>query len=30
VGHLNMIHPSRIQIFGTQEIEYYEIGRAHV
>ena len=23
VGHLNMIHPSRIQIFGNQEIEYH-------
>ena len=23
VGHLNLIHPSRIQVFGRQEIEYY-------
>lgn len=23
VGHLNMIHPSRIQIFGLQEVEYH-------
>ena len=23
VGHLNMIHPSRIQIFGNQEIDYH-------
>lgn len=23
VGHLNLIHPGRIQIFGHQEIEYY-------
>jgi HPr kinase/phosphorylase len=24
VGHLNLIHPGRIQIFGHQEIEYYD------
>ncbi|WP_040501881.1 HPr(Ser) kinase/phosphatase [Herbaspirillum sp. YR522] len=24
VGHLNLIHPGRIQVFGHQEIEYYE------
>src|SRR3546814_4129282 len=24
VGHLNLIHPGRIQIFGHQEIEYYQ------
>lgn len=24
VGHLNLIHPSRIQVFGTHEIAYYE------
>ena len=23
VGHLNMIHPSRIQIFGEQEVDYH-------
>lgn len=23
VGHLNLIHPKRIQVLGTQEIEYY-------
>ncbi len=23
VGHLNLIHPSRIQVFGRQEVEYY-------
>lgn len=23
VGHLNLIHPGRIQVFGHQEIEYY-------
>ncbi len=23
VGHLNVIHPSRIQVFGQQEIEYF-------
>ena len=23
VGHLNLIHPSRIQIFGTQEVAYH-------
>lgn len=23
VGHLNMIHPSRIQIFGLQEVDYH-------
>lgn len=24
VGHLNTIHPGRIQVFGRQEIEYFE------
>lgn len=24
VGHLNLIHPGRIQVFGHQEIEYYQ------
>ena len=24
VGHLNLIHPGRIQIFGHQEINYYQ------
>jgi len=24
VGHLNLIHPGRIQIFGHQEIDYYK------
>lgn len=24
VGHLNLIHPGRIQIFGAEEIAYYE------
>lgn len=24
VGHLNLIHPGRIQVFGRQEIEYFE------
>ncbi|WP_293776280.1 HPr(Ser) kinase/phosphatase [uncultured Oxalicibacterium sp.] len=24
VGHLNLIHPGRIQVFGHQETEYYE------
>ncbi|NMM28992.1 MAG: HPr kinase/phosphorylase [Glaciimonas sp.] len=24
VGHLNLIHPGRIQVFGHQEIEYYK------
>jgi len=24
VGHLNLIHPGRIQLFGHQEIEYYK------
>ncbi len=24
VGHLNLIHPMRIQVFGRQEIDYYE------
>ena len=24
VGHLNLIHPGRIQIFGHQEVEYYK------
>lgn len=23
VGHLNLIHPERLQIFGRQEVEYY-------
>jgi HPr kinase/phosphorylase len=23
VGHLNLIHPSRIQIFGEQEVDYH-------
>ena len=23
VGHLNLIHPARIQVFGHQELEYY-------
>lgn len=23
VGHLNLIHPSRIQVFGTEELAYY-------
>ena len=23
VGHLNLIHPSRIQIFGVQEVDYH-------
>ncbi|HWK71789.1 HPr(Ser) kinase/phosphatase [Pollutimonas sp. M17] len=23
VGHLNLIHPSRIQVFGTEELSYY-------
>lgn len=23
VGHLNLIHPNRIQVFGNQEVEYY-------
>lgn len=23
VGHLNLIHPTRIQVFGHQELEYY-------
>jgi HPr kinase/phosphorylase len=23
VGHLNLIHPGRIQVFGHQEVEYY-------
>jgi HPr kinase/phosphorylase len=23
VGHLNIIHPSRIQVFGQQEVEYF-------
>jgi HPr kinase/phosphorylase len=23
VGHLNLIHPSRIQIFGEQEVQYH-------
>ncbi len=33
VGHLNLIHPGRIQIFGHQEVEYYQrlspAARAH-
>lgn len=33
VGHLNLIHPGRIQIFGHQEVEYYKrlspAARAH-
>ena len=24
VGHLNLIHPGRIQVFGHQEINYYQ------
>ncbi len=24
IGHLNLIHPGRIQVFGHQETEYYE------
>lgn len=28
VGHLNLIHPGRIQVFGHQEIEYYHNLRA--
>src|SRR6476659_2449550 len=24
VGHLNMIHPGRIQVFGHQETQYYK------
>ena len=24
VGHLNLIHPGRIQVFGHQEIDYYQ------
>ncbi|MES2936024.1 MAG: HPr(Ser) kinase/phosphatase [Pseudomonadota bacterium] len=24
VGHLNLIHPGRIQVFGHQEVEYYQ------
>lgn len=24
VGHLNLIHPSRIQVFGQEELAYYE------
>jgi HPr kinase/phosphorylase len=28
VGHLNMIHPSRIQIFGLQEVETTRIFQA--
>lgn len=24
VGHLNLIHPGRIQVFGRQEVEYFE------
>ncbi len=23
VGHLNLIHPKRIQVFGTEELAYY-------
>ena len=33
VGHLNLIHPGRIQVFGHQETEYYQrissVSRAH-
>jgi len=33
VGHLNLIHPGRIQVFGPQETEYYQrlsaTSRAH-
>ena len=28
VGHLNLIHPGRIQVFGHQEAEYYQKLRA--
>ena len=24
IGHLNLIHPGRVQVFGEQEIQYYE------
>ncbi|CAM4152271.1 HPr(Ser) kinase/phosphatase [Bordetella tumulicola] len=24
VGHLNLIHPSRVQVFGVEELAYYE------
>ena len=24
IGHLNLIHPSRIQVFGREEMEYYK------
>ncbi len=24
VGHLNLIHPGRIQVFGHQELNYYQ------
>src|SRR6476469_5033299 len=24
VGHLHLIHPGRLQVFGHQEIEYYQ------
>ena len=42
VGHLNLIHPDRIQVFGAPEMRFFEqlgndrqastlqIGRAHV
>ncbi|MYM35940.1 HPr kinase/phosphorylase [Duganella sp. FT94W] len=34
VGHLNTIHPGRIQVFGHQEVNYYQrlksLTRAHV
>src|SRR3954454_16699746 len=33
VGHLNLIHPGRIQLFGHQETEYYtrlsSVSRGH-
>ena len=25
VGHLNLIHPGRIQVFGRQEVEYFVV-----
>ena len=24
VGHLNLIHPARIQVFGQEEMDYYQ------
>ena len=24
IGHLNLIHPSRIQVFGREEMDYYK------